>query len=160
MKSKRTASGGGTGSSRQGGLMPLWSDYSTEDVGKLATLCLSAGRGVLLSTTPSGDLLTARIYHGNGHTPLYGRSIGELTGRFYKLFGRSITRSDRAPIANVPHSDGVAYGSVEYLVKVLGWSPERATAFDEYLAPTRARVFSNKDRERLTGVWRIPPPPL
>lgn len=90
---------------RQGQLLDVsWRDYLPEDIGTIVLSALNAGRGVFIGVTPSQELLTMRVYHEHGYTPLYGRSLGELTGRLMKIRGiqRIIERSELLDGAAIP----------------------------------------------------------
>lgn len=61
-----------------------WSTYSREQLGRLLEFCLSNWRGVLLSVTPSGELLTVRIYDDTGNFHVFGRTLQECEARLRK----------------------------------------------------------------------------
>jgi len=110
-----------------------WQDYLPEDVGKLVLKSLSICRGVLLSVAPSGEILVMRLYHNNSYTPIYGRSLGELTGRIEHLFGsgkKGVRHAQTSPSEPdlAPMLDGA-----DYLIKTLGWPPEAAQRFQNEL---------------------------
>lgn len=132
---------------RQQKMMDLsWQDYLPEDIGTIVLRSLSIGRGVFLGVVPSGELLTLRIYAEDGWTPIYGRGLGELTGRIEKLYGSHNTAaypadSDRNLIGPAPE-----YGSVAYMVNVCGWPLRDAEVFNAMLED-RARWVATRSVE-------------
>lgn len=61
-----------------------WSTYSEKDIGRLTAFALSHWRGVLLSISPSKELLTVKVYSNDGQRSFYGRTLWEIFGRMYK----------------------------------------------------------------------------
>lgn len=61
-----------------------WDDYSREQLGRLVQFCLTKWRGVLLSVTPSEELLTVRVYGDEGTIHVYGRTLQECEARLHK----------------------------------------------------------------------------
>lgn len=61
-----------------------WSTYSEKDIGRLTAFALSHWRGVLLSISPSQELLTVKVYSDDGQRSFYGRTLWEIYGRLYK----------------------------------------------------------------------------
>lgn len=146
---------------RQGGLVAYtWSDFLPEDVGNVVQVAMAYGRGVLLGSSPSGELLVMRIYHAEGFTPIYGRSLAELVERIHKVFSTIVLPpSSVVPVALNPKR-APEYGSVGYLVEHCGWAEAQARAFASKAEETRAWARRTPILEVAKRISRFPPPPL
>lgn len=146
---------------RQGGLVAYsWRDFLPEDIGELVQIAMGYGHGVLLGSSPSGELLVLRVYGKSGYTPVYGRSLSELVDSLHKKFG-TIVLSQPLPArrADTP-APAPIYGSMEYLVTACGWPPEKARAFSSMHEDRRAWSSKRPLMERLRTIRRLAPPPL
>jgi len=146
---------------RQGGLVAYsWRDFLPEDIGELVQIAMGYGHGVLLGSSPSGELLVLRVYGKSGYTPIYGRSLSELVESLHKKFGTIVLSQPlQARRADTPPSAPL-YGSVEYLVRTCGWAEEKARAFSSESEHRREWASKVPILERLRHVRRLGPPPL
>jgi len=146
---------------RQGGLLDLsWADYLPEDIGALVQSAMVHGRGVLLGTSPSGQLLVMRVYHDSGFTPLFARSLQGLVERVHKVFGTIVLSEPLSAIGEGTLEPAPLYGSVGYLVGTLGWPDAKAEAFSREMEDTREWARRTPILDVAARISLSAPPPL